>query len=89
MKKYSILRSYTIQEVAANKNIEIRVGTWIKTYQTRFIFRLEIEVGVINMDLLTQIDKVRSNIINNELVFSYKLKLFHMWGHKKFHYNTK
>ena len=67
------LRSLSVQEVVANENVEIRVDTRIKTdikiQQIRpdlFVYdkkRKEItlkEVGITNLDLLTQVENEKS-----------------------------
>jgi hypothetical protein len=85
------LRSHSVQEVVANDNVEIRVDTRIKTdiniqhnRPDLFVYdkkRKEItliEVGITNLDLLTQVenDKLRKyDLIANELALSYKCKV--------------
>ena len=85
------LRSHSVQEVVANKNVEIRVDTRIKTdikiqhnRPDLFVYdkkRKEItliEVGITNLDLLTQVENEKSrkyDIIANELTLSYKSKV--------------
>lgn len=85
------LRSHSVQEVVANENVEIRVDTRIKTdvkiqhnRPDLFVYdkkRKEItliEVGITNLDLLTQVEneKLRKyDLIANELALTYKCKV--------------
>ena len=85
------LRSHSVQEVVANENVEIRVDTRIKTdikiqhnRPDLFVYdkkRKEItliEVGITNLDLLTQVENEKSrkyDLIANELTLSYKCKV--------------
>ena len=85
------LRSHSVQEVVANENVEIRVDTRIKTdvkiqHNRPDLFvhdkkRKEItliEVGITNLDLLTQVENEKSrkyDLIANELALSYKCKV--------------
>jgi len=85
------LRSHSVQEVVANENVEIRVDTRIKTdikiqhnRPDLFVYdkkRKEItliEVGITNLDLLTQVENEKTrkyDLIANEVALSYKCKV--------------
>ncbi|KAL4719725.1 hypothetical protein ACJJTC_004657 [Scirpophaga incertulas] len=85
------LRTHSVQEVVANENVEIRVDTRIKTdikiqHNRPDIFVYDkkrkeitlIEVGITNLDLLTQVENEKSrkyDLIANELSLIYKCKV--------------
>ena len=85
------LRSHSVQEVIANENVEIRVDTRIKTdikiqhnRPVLFVYdkkRKEItliEVGITNLDILTQVENEKSrkyDLIANEIALSYECKV--------------
>ena len=85
------LRTHSVQEVVANANVEIRVDTRIKTdikiqhnRPDLFVYdkkRKEItliEVGITNLDLLTQVENEKTrkyDLIANEISLSYKCKV--------------
>ena len=91
IKKSKKLRSHSVQEVVANENVEIRVDTRIKTdikiqhnRPDLFVYdkkRKEItliEVGITNLDLLTQVENEKTrkyDLIANEVALSYKCKV--------------
>ena len=91
LKSSKKLRSHSVQEVVANENVEIRVDTRIKTdikiqHNRPDLFvhdkkRKEItliEVGITNLDLLTQVENEKSrkyDLIANELALTYKCKV--------------
>ena len=91
LKSSKKLRSHSVQEVVANENVEIRVDTRIKTdimiqhnRPDLFVYdkkRKEItliEVGITNLDLLTQVENEKTrkyDLIANEIALSYKCKV--------------
>ena len=91
LKNSKKLKSHSVQEVVANGNVEIRVDTRIKTdvkiqhnRPDLFVYdkkRKEItliEVGITNLDLLTQVENEKTrkyDLIANELTLSYKCRV--------------
>ena len=91
LKSSKKLRSHSVQEVVANENVEIRVDTRIKTdikiqhnRPDLFVYdkkRKEIaliEVGITNLDLLTQVENEKTrkyDLIANEIALTYKCKV--------------
>ena len=91
IKKFRKLRSHSIQEVLANDNVEIRVDTRIKTdvkiqhnRPDLFVYGKKkkeitlIEVGITNLDLLTQVENEKTrkyDLVANELSLMYKCKV--------------
>ena len=87
------LRSHSVTEVVANENAEIRVDTRVKTdiiikhnrpdivvhdKKRKEITLIEIEIGITNLDLLTQVEneKTRKYDVNaNEMSMMYKCKV--------------
>ena len=85
------MRSHSVQEIVANENVEIRVDTRIKTdikiqhnRPDLFVYdkkRKEItliEVGITNLDLLTQVENEKTrkyDLIANEVAQIYKCKV--------------
>lgn len=85
------LRTHSVQEVVANENAEIRVDTHIKTdviiqnnRPDLFVYDKKkkeitlIEVGITNLDLLTQVENEKArkyDLIAKELALIYKCKV--------------
>ena len=85
------MRSHSVQEVVANENVEIRVDTRIKTdvkiqhnRPDLFVYDKKrkgitlIEVGITNLDLLTQVENEKTRkygLIANEIALMYKRKV--------------
>ena len=91
LKNSKKLRSHSVEEVVANENVEIWVDTRIKTdvkiqhnRPDLFVYdkkRKEItfiEVGITNLDLLTQVENEKTrkyDLIANEVALTYKCKV--------------
>ena len=91
LKSSKKLRSHSVQEVVANENVEIRVDTRIKTdikiqHNRPDIFVYDkkrkeialIEVGITNLDILTQVENEKTrkyDLIANEIALTYKCKV--------------